>query len=323
MQLRCCFAHGLSSTGKRTDAHSRSNARGLRKQLGKGPGARGGLPNLGVFKSAGGICGGSGPIGLGGKPPPAAEVLVEHMDPTATVTPADSPSFKKVNRAQAGSDSAAGSELVSPLHSRPCCAPSPGDAAEGTAARTSVITEEGRRSLRRDRSALESVGGSTAYRRRSRRVEDKGESVVSQIQSFVEHNTGIPWRIRGDMYESLRDGWQLALLANALRPNAIRRIHNSIQPSRQVQNIANFLIASRRMGVARALLFDVDDLYANRSMTKVARTLLALRVLASDPDFSRERASALTGTSLLVSAVAAAQTRSETSSSVTRAGRWS
>ena len=108
------------------------------------------------------------------------------------------------------------------------------------------------------------------------------------------------------MHESLRDGWQLALLANALRPGAVRCVHNSIQPVKHIQNIAGFLIACRRMGVARALLFDIEDLYEKRSNTRVARTLLALRALAADPDFALARPSSLMGTSLLVNAAAAA-----------------
>lgn len=294
--------------------HSKLNARGLRKQLGKGPGARGGIHELDGLKARDkGMIGGGTRAGGGGgggaERPPAADVHVEHMDPTATVTPADSPSLKKANCAQGGSDSAAGSNVVSPLHARPC-GNGNGDGATPSADARAKAVE-----------LCDGVSSSTK-RRRSRRM-DRGESVVSQIQAFIEHNTNMPWRISGDMYESLRDGWQLCLLANALRPNAIRRVHNSIQPARQVQNIANFLIASRRMGVARALLFEVDDLYANRNMTRVARTLLALRALASDPDFTRERASALANSSLLISAVTAAQAKTESSPSAAPTGPWS
>lgn len=153
-----------------------------------------------------------------------------------------------------------------------------------------------------------SVSGS---RRRGRshahnEEEDRGEGVVSQIQRFVEQHTHQPWRISGDLHESLCDGWQLALLANALRPGAVRRVHNSIQPAKQVQNIASFLIACRRMGVARALLFDIEDLYEKKSKTRVARTLLALRALAADPDFASARPSSLMGASLLGAALATA-----------------
>lgn len=299
-------------TGRRADVHSKQNARGLRKQLGKGPGARGGIHELDGLKARDkGMIGGGARAGGGGgggaERPPAADVHVEHIDPTATVTPADSPSLKKANCAPGVSDSAAGSNIVSPLHARPC----------GNGDSTTPPAD----------GALKAVepydsGSVSMQRRRSRRI-DRGESVVSQIQTFIEHNTNMPWRIGGNMYESLRDGWQLCLLSNALRPNAIRRVHNSIQPARQVQNIANFLIASRRMGVARVLLFDVDDLYANRNMTRVARTLLALRALASDPDFTRERASALANSSLLISAVTAAQAKTESSPSAAPTGPWS
>lgn len=118
-------------------------------------------------------------------------------------------------------------------------------------------------------------------------VDDDWADVVSQVQAFVESNTGMPWRVKADMYESLRDGWQLGLLANALRPGLVRRVHNSIMPGKHIHNICNFLTACRRMGVATHLIFDVHDLYAQRDLLKVSRTLLALRALAAGPDFCR------------------------------------
>lgn len=130
--------------------------------------------------------------------------------------------------------------------------------------------------------------------------------VVSQVQSFVEFQTRIAWRVKGDMYESLRDGWQLGLLANSLRPGTIRRVYNSILPSKHVHNIGNFLTFCRRMGVARALIFEVPDLYAQQDLGKVGRTLLALRSLASDADFARamHRASSSMESSFANSAMA-------------------
>lgn len=118
-------------------------------------------------------------------------------------------------------------------------------------------------------------------------VDDDWADVVAQVQTFVESKTGMPWRMKADMYESLRDGWQLGLLANALRPGLVRRVHNSIMPGKHIHNICNFLTACRRMGVATHLIFDVHDLYAQRDLLKVSRTLLALRALAAGPDFCR------------------------------------
>lgn len=303
---------------------------------------------------------------------------IEHPDPTATMTPAESPSAKWARRREA-SDSAAesgGGGKGAPA--------SPRAMAEGLngALLPAVILEEeagmasaavrveregkcgarvveeaiggggggGRRNLgglfaESGRAATPREGGGggggarvlrrgvsgPADSQRRRRAahrqheeEDGGEGVASQIQRFVELHTQQPWRVGGDMHESLRDGWQLALLANTLRPGAVRRVHNSIQPAKQVQNIASFLIACRRMGVARVLLFDIEDLYENKSQTRVARTLLALRVLAADPDFARARPSSLMGTSLLVTAAALAKekeakgTASTTSTDVKR-----
>lgn len=138
-------------------------------------------------------------------------------------------------------------------------------------------------------------------------VDDEWADVVAQVQAFVERNTRMPWRVDGDMFESLRDGWQLGLLANSLRPGAIRRVHNSIMPAKHVHNISNFVTACRRMGVASSQLFDVPDLYAKLDLTKVSRTLLSLRALAADPDFAHaQRRSSLMESSLLKSAAARA-----------------
>lgn len=311
------------------------NARGLRKQLGKGPGARGGIHALGGLKATceRGVY--------------AADAVVEQVDPTVTLTPAESPSGKKAPRPRGASDSAAGSDGA---RSQLRCG---GDAAapptvpqekatnaEEHRSRARVAGPAGGRNLGADftaesspaaRAVGETVqravqgGGGGIQRRRPR--EDEGDSVELQVQTFVELHTTMPWRISGDIYESLRDGWQLALLANALRPGAIRRVHNSIQPAKHVHNIANFLISCRRMGVARALLFDVDDLYANRSQTKVVRTLLALRALAADPDFSSARPSSLIGSSLLISVAsgqgaAAPKSESQSSAAAAAAGLW-
>lgn len=333
--------------GKKSDAYSTVNARGLRKQLGKGPGARGGIRALGCHKG---------------------ETFGEIPEHTATITPAASPSGKRISRPHASplrsrvpcprqiGDSAAGSApALSPVSARDAAVrrkrevDGNGHAKCPTAAictesreLPSVILEEvvGKGKLvpskknvppsskqsrgmlvadavRRVRGggARRGVGysgvtkpadGSTddAEGRGPGRIthkegDDDEQDVVSQIQAFVEGNTRMPWRVSGNMFESLRDGWQLVLLANALRPGAVRRVHNSIIPSKHTQNIANFLVACRRMGVARALLFDIDDLYANCNQTRVARTLLALRALAADPDFASSRPSSLMGSSLL------------------------
>lgn len=153
-------------------------------------------------------------------------------------------------------------------------------------------------------------------------VDDDWVDVVAQVQRFVESQTGMSWRVHADMYESLRDGWQLGLLANALRPGLIRRVHNSIMPGKHVHNIGNFLTACRMMGVASSLIFDVPDLYAQRNLIKVSRTLLALRSLSTGPDFGRSgRTSGLAGeTSLSDSAAAFAAAAAATDG---EGGTWS
>ncbi|CAN0158139.1 unnamed protein product [Ectocarpus fasciculatus] len=342
--------------GKKSEALSIVNARGLRKRLGKGPGARGGIHTLTAHKGGAGEYVGS------------ADVPIEQPDPTATMTPAESPSGKRASRRREASDSAGGSGVVAagtPASPRAIAEGLSGGVLpavileeEAPAGMTSAVVRverQGRRGaraaeeaavggggrqnlaglfadaalaaapregggrggavpLRRTASGASGVSGSQQRRSRGahrqrhhqQRKDEDGEGVVSQVQRFVELHTRQPWRISGDMHESLRDGWQLALLANALRPGAVRCVHNSIQPVKHIQNIAGFLIACRRMGVARALLFDIEDLYEKRSNTRVARTLLALRALAADPDFALARPSSLMGTSLLVNAAAAA-----------------
>lgn len=337
--------------GKKSDALSIVNARGLRKRLGKGPGARGGIHTLTAHK------------GGAGEHISSGDLPIEHPDPTATMTPAESPSAKWARRREP-SDAGESGGKGAPASPRAMAEGLSGallpavilEEEAGMASAVARVEREGRsgarvvedtsaagggrrnlaglfaesgrpgapreeggggvggggagaRVLRRAVSGASGVSGSQRRRRAAHRQheEDDGEGVVSQIQRFVELHTQQRWRINGDMHESLRDGWQLALLANALRPGAVRRVHNSIQAAKQVQNIASFLIACRRMGVARVLLFDIEDLYENKSQTRVARTLLALRALAADPDFARARPSSLMGTSLLVTAAALAR----------------
>ncbi|CAM9886110.1 unnamed protein product [Discosporangium mesarthrocarpum] len=153
--------------------------------------------------------------------------------------------------------------------------------------------------------------------------EEAEADKVRQVQTFVERRTGERWRVQGDMFESLRDGWLLGLLANALRPGVIRRVYNSIQPAKHRHNITNFLAVCRRMGVARTLLFEVDDLYSNQDQERVARTLLALRALTWDPDFLAGATSsyhdrAKAGAMASSAAAAAAALASANTSSTTR-----
>lgn len=155
-------------------------------------------------------------------------------------------------------------------------------------------------------------------------VDDDWADVVAQLQTFMESQTGMPWRVHADMFESLRDGWQLGLLANALRPGLVRRVHNSIMPGKHVHNICNFLTACRMMGVASALIFDVHDLYAQRNLIKVSRTLLALRALATGPDFGRSgAASSSTGEASLLDSAAAKAAAAAAAADGGRGGTWS
>ena len=347
--------------GKKSEALAVVNAQGLRRRLGKNPGARGGIHTLTANNKGG-----------EGESPAGDNLPIDHPDPTVTMTPAESAA--RTSRRRGASDSAAGSgnqrkvpvspramaeglrgALPAVILEEESCGAGAGGGGKASAAVVRVEREEGglrgaraqeetggeRRNLaglfdgaaapgetkggagggggvgrvphvlRRGVSGASAVSGSHRRGRphtqhgEGEEEEDRGEGPVSQIQRFVETHTRQPWRISGDLHESLRDGWQLALLANALRPGAVRRVHNSIQPAKQVQNIASFLIACRRMGVARALLFDIEDLYERKSNTRVLRTLLALRALAADPDFARARPSSLMGNYITLAAARA------------------
>lgn len=333
-------------TGAKSDAFSSVNATGLRQQLGKGPGARGGI-DLAALGKGSGVGKHIGAGGVDAKQPNVKD------DATAMMTPADSPSGNvvplHVSNGRVSHSTVPLPTAQTPVGQRPksldpvrrtglsAHAPSPrrGVSPFRRKVRRSA-TPAPRQDVLPDTAGMEkTVGGvrsSSAKDGSVRRLErymsaDHGDErrrhskvpsehgvplfnkeVVSQVQAFVEFQTRIPWRVRGDMYESLRDGWQLVLLANSIRPGSIRRVHNSIMPAKHVQNIENFLTFCRRIGVPRASIFDVPDLYAKRDLVKVAQTLLSIRSLASNVGFARamNRAYSSIETSLLSSAVAKA-----------------
>ncbi|KAI9227937.1 MAG: muscular protein 20, partial [Piptocephalis tieghemiana] len=78
------------------------------------------------------------------------------------------------------------------------------------------------------------------------------------------------------LFESLRDGVLLCRAANIMRPGLIQQISRRPVPFLQMENISNFLIAARTLGVPEAYLFSTVDLFEAKNLAQVATTLLAL-----------------------------------------------
>ena len=63
---------------------------------------------------------------------------------------------------------------------------------------------------------------------------------------------------------TLKDGQVLCRLINSIKPNSVRKIETSQMPFKQMENISNFLKASRTVGIAEYELFETVDLYEEK-----------------------------------------------------------
>ena len=116
--------------------------------------------------------------------------------------------------------------------------------------------------------------------------------------------------------EWLRDGTVLCDLANKIRSGVVRRINRSAMPFKQMENIAAFLRACRALGCEEHEVFETVDLFEQKDVGLVVRTIFALgaaaqaennpalratlgvprRVSKDPPRSDRFRAAALSGT---------------------------
>ncbi|KAF9374751.1 hypothetical protein CPC16_001096, partial [Podila verticillata] len=110
--------------------------------------------------------------------------------------------------------------------------------------------------------------------------EEQLQTRVKAAQAFVEKTLGVALP-SSDLHESLKDGVILCKLANRLRPGTVQQISLKNLPFVKMENIGNFLIAAKKLGVQSSDLFQTVDLYEGKDMTQVVSTILTLeRVIA-------------------------------------------
>ena len=108
-------------------------------------------------------------------------------------------------------------------------------------------------------------------RKQDARYDHEAETLTMQ---WLESVTG--YQLKSGFYECLKDGVVLCNLINRIHPNTIKKIETSSMPFKQMENISNFLRATRTFGVAEFEVFETVDLYESKDLGSVIRCLNAL-----------------------------------------------
>ena len=95
-----------------------------------------------------------------------------------------------------------------------------------------------------------------------------------EAAAWITAVTGIEFS--GSFADSLKDGQMLCILINNLKPGTIRKVETSKMPFKQMENISNFLKASRTMGVAEHDCFETVDLFEQKDLGVVVMCLHSL-----------------------------------------------
>ncbi|KAF9414438.1 hypothetical protein BGZ94_000395 [Podila epigama] len=112
--------------------------------------------------------------------------------------------------------------------------------------------------------------------------EEQLQTRVKAAQNFIEKTLGITLP-SDDLHESLKDGVILCKLANRLRPGTVQQISLKNLPFVKMENIGNFLLAARQLGVQSSDLFQTVDLYEGKDMIQVVSTILTLERVVGGP----------------------------------------
>ncbi|KAG0086361.1 hypothetical protein BGZ93_000159, partial [Podila epicladia] len=125
--------------------------------------------------------------------------------------------------------------------------------------------------------------------------EEQLQTRVKAAQAFIEKTLGVALP-SSDLHESLKDGVILCKLANRLRPGTVRQISLKNLPFVKMENIGNFLIAAKQLGVQSSDLFQTVDLYEEKDMTQVVSTILTLERVVAGTAWTASKRSAPTPT---------------------------
>jgi len=110
--------------------------------------------------------------------------------------------------------------------------------------------------------------------------------VEREAQEWIEEITGMAFP--GDSFaESLKDGVILCTLANKIKPGSVPIVNHppfpkAVAPFKKMENIANFLKAIRALGMKEFEMFGTPDLYDEKNVAQVSRSIHALGRLLQD-----------------------------------------
>ncbi|ORX56110.1 hypothetical protein BCR36DRAFT_177712 [Piromyces finnis] len=103
--------------------------------------------------------------------------------------------------------------------------------------------------------------------------------------NFIESTLGESLSINDNIQRTLRSGVILCRIIQKVKPELMPRISARPLPFLQMENIHNFLNASKELGVKPDNLFQTSDLYEGTDMNKVFHTLISLdKVLKGEDD---------------------------------------
>jgi len=105
-----------------------------------------------------------------------------------------------------------------------------------------------------------------------------GGDLQGDIQRWIETMTGEKFP-NPNFGKSLKNGILLCKLANAIRPGVVPKIQTAAAPFVQMENINAFLNAEKIFGVPTPDLFMTVDLFEEKNIGQVIRSLATLRRL--------------------------------------------
>jgi len=103
-----------------------------------------------------------------------------------------------------------------------------------------------------------------------------GADLEQDLRHWIEGMTGEKFSSPA-FGKALKNGIILCKLANAIRPGIVQKIQTSAMPFVQMENINAFLQAEKVLGVPTADLFMTVDLFEEKNIGQVIRSLATLR----------------------------------------------
>jgi len=104
--------------------------------------------------------------------------------------------------------------------------------------------------------------------------EKYDHTAEEEVMDWIESVTGEPI---DDFYTDLHSGVVLCRLINAIWEGRISKIHTKETPAFQRENIQKFINKCEAIGLKKSDLFNVNDLYEEKDLGSVVKTLKSLQ----------------------------------------------